>query len=135
VDTRNAVPCQHMAAMVMSCYIPELTQNNIMLYWWQLDHWRLQFPLEIVAECNVSMETIRVEVLTPNGNYCYCPSWSAPNKAGQPKKNERRKSVLEKVAKQKQPKKRQLLTRFCQFCHKFNHSASNCWELEKNQHK
>jgi hypothetical protein len=43
--------------------------------------------------------------------------------------------VLEKVTKQKQPKQRRLLTRFCQFCHKFNHSSSDCWELEKNQHK
>ena len=25
VDTRNAVPCQHMAAVVMSCRIPQLT--------------------------------------------------------------------------------------------------------------
>jgi hypothetical protein len=57
VDTRNAVPCQHMAAAVMSCRIPQLTQNNIMPYWWRLDHWRLQLLLEVVAECNVSMET------------------------------------------------------------------------------
>jgi hypothetical protein len=34
VDTRNAVPCQHMAAVVMSCSIPQLTRNNIMPYWW-----------------------------------------------------------------------------------------------------
>ncbi len=43
--------------------------------------------------------------------------------------------MLEKATKQKQPKQCRLLTRFCQFCHKFNHSSSNCWELEKNQHK
>jgi hypothetical protein len=82
VDTRDAVPCQHMAAVVVSCRIPQLTRINIMPYWWRVDHWRLQFPLEVVAECNVSMETIRDEVPTPNGNYRYCPSWSAPNKAG-----------------------------------------------------
>ena len=43
--------------------------------------------------------------------------------------------MLEKVMKLKQQKQRRPLTRFCQFCHKFNHSGSNCWELEKNQQK
>jgi hypothetical protein len=33
-DTHDAVPCQHMAAVVVSCRIPQLTQNSIMPYWW-----------------------------------------------------------------------------------------------------
>ena len=44
LDTRDAVPCEHMAAVVVSSCIPMLTQENIMPYWRRTDHWRKQFP-------------------------------------------------------------------------------------------
>ena len=57
VDSRDAVPCEHMAALVISSRIPNLTCENFIPYWWQIDHWQLQFPRDIMAECNISMET------------------------------------------------------------------------------
>jgi hypothetical protein len=81
VNTRDAVLCEHMAAIVVSSCIPQLTQGNIMPYWWQIDHWKKQFAKDVLEECNVSMETI-CEDGQPNDKIMYCPSWRAPNKAG-----------------------------------------------------
>ena len=131
VDSRDAVPCEHMAALVNSSRIPNLTRENIMPYWWRTDHWRLQFPRDVMAECNLSMETIREDGIA-NAHIRYCPAWSAPNKSGRPKKNERRKSVLEKAGVTKVAKKPKLMIRFCQVCHKGSHVANECWELAKN---
>ena len=131
VDSRDAVPCEHMAALVNSSRIPNLTRENIMPYWWRTDHWRLQFPRDVMAECNLSMETIREDGIA-NTHIRYCPAWSAPNKSGRPKKNERRKSVLEKAGVTKVAKKPKLMIRFCQVCHKGSHVANECWELAKN---
>jgi hypothetical protein len=102
-----------------------------MPYWWRTEQWQLQFPDDVTAECNVSMETIQ-EDGTPNTNVKYCPSWSGPNKAGRPKKNERRKSVLEKAGVRKVTKTRNPVMKFCQICHRSSHVANHCWELEKN---
>jgi len=132
VDSRDAVPCEHMAALVISSRIPNLTRENIMPYWWRTDHWRLQFPRDVMAECNLSMETIREDGIANTHNIRYCPAWSAPNKSGRPKKNERRKSVLEKAGVTKVAKKPKLMIRFCQVCHKGSHVANECWELAKN---
>jgi len=43
VDTCDAVPCEHMAAVVISSRIPNITRENIMPYWWRTDHWQLRF--------------------------------------------------------------------------------------------
>ena len=102
-----------------------------MPYWWRKDHWQLQFQRDVTVECNVSIETIK-EDSVPNSNMRYCPSWSAPNKSGRPKKNERRKSVLEKAGVTKVTKKPKLIMKFCQVCHKGSHVANECWELAKN---
>lgn len=88
VVTRDAVPCEHMAAVVVSSRIPQLTRANIMPYWWRTDHWRLQFPQNVVAACHLSIETIREDGIA-NPNVMYCPAWSAPKMAGRLKKNER----------------------------------------------
>jgi len=134
VDTRDGVPCEHMAALVISSKIPMLTRENIMPYWWRTDHLQLQFPKDVTVECNVSMETIREDGIQ-NPNKRYCPSWSAPNKSGRPKKTERRKSVLEKAGVTKVAKKPKLMMTFCQLCHGGSHVANECWELEKNSEK
>jgi hypothetical protein len=43
VNSRNSEPCEHMATLVISSRIPNLTRENIMSYWWRTDHWQLQF--------------------------------------------------------------------------------------------
>jgi hypothetical protein len=102
-----------------------------MLYWWTTDQWKRQFPLNMVANCNTNMAMIRDDH-EPSGNYRYCPDWSAPNKAGRPKKNERRKSVLETAGGKRGRKAAKRMTVFCQVCISISHATNNCWELEKN---
>jgi hypothetical protein len=65
----------------------------------------------------------------------YCPLWSAPNKAGRPKKGERRKSGLEAAMGKKREVKRHKLRLYCQICAKHNHTAKDCWKDPINAHK
>ena len=122
VDTQDAVPCEHMAAVIASSRILQLTRDNIMPYWWHMEQWKMQYPDDVTAICNVPMESIK-ENATPDTNVKYCPSWSGPNKAGRPKKNERKKSVLEKAGVSKAMKTRKLIVKFCQICHSSSHVA------------
>ena len=125
------LPCEHMAAVVASSRIPDITQYNIMPYWWTTEQWKKQLPLNVKAICITNMETISDDH-NPSVNYRYCPDWGAPNKAGRPKKNERRKSVLEKALGKRGPKISKRMTMFCQVCHAMSHVTNDCWELEKN---
>jgi hypothetical protein len=131
VDKRDSIPCEHMAALVVSSRIPDITRHNIMPYWWTTDQWKRQFPLDAIANCNTTLAVIR-EDHEPSGNYRYCPDWSAPNKAGRPKKNERRKSVVETAVGTRGRKAAKRMTVFCQVCLSLSHATNNCWELEKN---
>ena len=131
VDKRDSIPCKHMAALLVSARIPDIARHNIMPYWWTTDQWKRQFPLDTVANSNTNMAMIHDDH-EPSGNYRYCPDWSAPNKAGRPKKNERRKSVLETAGGTRGKKAAKRMTVFCQVCISISHATNNCWELEKN---
>ncbi len=121
-----------MAAIVKSSRVPVLTISNIMPYWWLRKTWQLQFPLEEEPVCNVRLEQIKT---TGNrDNFLrYCPSWSAPNKAGRPKKGERRKSGIKiGMGKKHGAKKPRKLCLYCQICGKLNNVANDCWKDPKN---
>jgi hypothetical protein len=126
----NAIPCKHMAVVVVSSRIPVLSRTNIMPFWWMRAQWQEQLGKDVLAECFANMEVIRAE-FQPDENNRYCPVWSAPNKAGRPAKNKRKKLLLEQ-AKGKRTKARPL-TRFCQLCWKYNHCTIDCWVQEKNK--
>jgi hypothetical protein len=126
----NAIPCKHMATVVVSSRIPVLSQTNIMPFWWMRAQWQEQLGKDVSAECFANMELIRAEY-QPDDNHRYCPAWSAPNKAGPPPKGKRRKSILEQ-AKGKRSKARPL-TRFCQLCLQFGHRTVDCWVQENNK--
>ena len=65
-----------------------------MPYWWSREQWQKQFPRESIAVCHANMEVIRADY-EPDDDIRYCPSWSAPNKAGRPPKGKRRLSAIE----------------------------------------
>lgn len=124
-----------MAAIVMSSRIPILTRVNIMPHRWTRNTWQLQFPFEEEPVCNVIIEHI---MATQNrDNFIrYCPSWSAPNKAGHPKKGERRKSGIETaMGKKCGAKKASKLRFYCQICGKHNHVSKDCWKDPKSAAK
>jgi hypothetical protein len=70
VDKRDSISCKHMAALVVSSCIPDITRHNIMPYLWTTDQWKRQLPLDTVANCNTTMAVIRDDH-EPSGNYRY----------------------------------------------------------------
>ena len=84
-----------------------------MPFWWTRKQWKEQFPQEVTSQCYTNMEVIRADY-EADDFMRYCPSRSAPNKAGCPSKGKRKLSALEiSQGKKKKPKP---LTRFCQIC-------------------
>ena len=128
---RDAVPCEHMAAVVCSSRIAGLTRLNIMPFWWTRKQWQQQLPQEVTSFCCANMEEIRANYVADDF-VRYCPSWSAPKKPGRPSKGKRKLSGLE-IAQGKKKKPRPL-TRFCQICRGFSHQTIDCWYQEKNKH-
>jgi hypothetical protein len=132
LDKRDSVPCEHMAAVVVSSRIDVLSRYNVMPFWWTRAQWQAQFPRESVAVCHANMEVIMADY-EPDDNNRYCPSWSAPNKAGRPPKGKRRLSAIEVAQGKKRSAPKKPLTRFCQICRGFSHRATDCWLQEKNK--
>ena len=91
------IPCEHMAAVVQAGY-NNLTQTNIMPFWWTMAELRVQFPM---TETNP--ERITLEYVINSGiadiNLCYCPSLAVVQKTGRPKKGKRIKGAAENNAK------------------------------------
>ena len=73
LSKRDAVPCEHMAAIVVSSRIGVLTRNNIMSFWWKRAQWRKQFLREVTAQCFANMEVIRANYKADD-TIRYCPS-------------------------------------------------------------
>ena len=94
VDRKDAAPCEHMAAVAASSRLPGVTRHNVMPYWWTRAHWRIQIPQEALGITNVTMSSIIADN-EPDHNLRYCPDWTANKKPGRPKKDKRKKSVLE----------------------------------------
>ncbi len=129
----DAVPCEHMAAIALSSVIrPQITPMNIMPIWWTRKQWREQFPLEVYAEVNITIKSVK-EGRLPDFTLCLCPDWTAAKKSGRPKKGNRYRSGLKKaMAKGKPGAKRGSATkrRRCIVCGKFGHEFEGCWMLD-----
>jgi len=115
---RDAIPCEHMAAVACSSRIAGLTRLNT--FWWTHKQWQEQFPQEVTSICYANMEVIRANYKADDFMH-YFPSWSAPKKTGRPSKGKRKLSALE-IAQGK-TKKPEPLTRFCQICRGFSHQT------------
>ena len=91
------IPCEHMAAVVQAGY-SDLTQTNIMPFWWTIAELRLQYPM---TESNP--ERITLEYVINSGiadhNLRYCPALAAAQKTGRPKKGKRIKGAAERNSK------------------------------------
>ncbi len=85
-DLTDAVPCEHMAAIALSSVIrSQITPMNIMQIWWKRKQWREQFPLDVYAEANITIKSVK-EGQIPDFTLRLCPDWTAANKSGCPKK-------------------------------------------------
>jgi hypothetical protein len=126
IPKRDGIPCVHMAVLVDGGDIPnpEFTRVTVMPYWWRTDHWRTQFPQDVTCIGSVNLRLI-MSKYNPEGDIRYFPDWLAPNKAGRPKKNQRKIGVADHIANM--PKKRRKRM-FCTFCQKFNHNDIDCFQ-------
>jgi hypothetical protein len=69
----------------------------------------------------------------PDNDLCYCPTWTAGNKKGRPKKNARQKSVVDLIAESSNKKHKRRKRMFCNICQKFNHTTEDCFKNPLNQ--
>ena len=96
----------------------------------------MQFPQKALGVTNVSMSSI-ISENQPDFKLRYCPDWTASQKKGRPKKDKRKKSVLESAKGQKGTKRAsgvKRARRYCQVCGKHSHITNDCWEFERNAH-
>ena len=103
----QGIPCHHMVGVVKSCCIEGLNSVNSMPPWWMTAHWRKQYPKGTHVTCDFNLESLRLFGV-PDTSYKYCPPYTAPNKAGRPKKNKRIKSALEVTTEKKQSKQKKV---------------------------
>jgi hypothetical protein len=124
VDRIDSAPCEHVAAVAASLRLPGV----VMPYWWTRAHWCMQLPQEALGVTNVSMSIIIADN-EPDHNLRYCPDWTANQKSGRPKKDKRKKSVLESATGSKGMKRAtgvKRARRYCQIYGKYNHITNNC---------
>jgi len=109
-----------------------LTRIGIMPYWLTTAHWRVQYPEDLYCRTEIRMKAIQA-MSTAEDDLRFCPSWSAANKKGRPKKNERIKSVMDHIEEAATKKRRRRVKYFCKICHMFNHNTQDCWKNPNNQ--
>jgi len=88
----DAVPCEHMAAIVLSLVIgSHITPINVMPVWWKRKQCRVQFPLDVYADANITIKSVKADRIL---EHCLrlCPEFTAGGKSGWPKNGERVKS-------------------------------------------
>jgi hypothetical protein len=59
----DAIPCKHMAVVVVNLRVLVLTRLNVMPFWWTHAQWQVQFGKEVSPECFANMEVIRPEFM------------------------------------------------------------------------
>jgi hypothetical protein len=134
-DRMDVVPCEHMAAIALSSMIgSHITPINVMPVWWKRKQWRVQFPLDVYADANITIKSVKADRI-PDHCLCLCPEWTAGGKSERPKNGERVKSGLETAMANASGTKRTKATkrRRCMVCGKFGHDSDCCWLLEKSE--
>ncbi len=60
----------------------------------------------------------------------YCPAWSAAAKKGRPKKDERRKTIMDHIEESAKKKRKRVNRMYCSICEKFNHNTKDCFKKQ-----
>ena len=64
----------------------------------------------------------------------YCPDWSASDKPGRPKKNDKIMTLTDKMELASSSKKRKRQNKlYCKICEKFNHNTAQCYKNPINR--
>ena len=89
----------------------------------------MQIPQVPLAVEKVTMNNIKASGNQPNHNLRFCPDWTATKKSGRPKKNKRKKSIIESATGKKGKKKAsgvKRARRYCQVYGAFSHVTNEC---------
>jgi hypothetical protein len=101
---KEGMPCNHMVAIVKVGAIATLTRVAIMPYWFTKAQWHLQFPEEVTCATHITLTSIKTN-LSPADHLKHCPAWTAGQKKGRPKKQQRWLGITDHI--QNLAKKRQ----------------------------
>ena len=81
-DKTDVVRCEHMATIALSAVIhPHITPRNVMPTWWEWKQWRKQFLLNVYAEANITIKSMK-EGPIPDFSLRFCPDWTAQTSHG-----------------------------------------------------
>jgi hypothetical protein len=106
VEQTRQMRCHVSTCSLAAVIRPQITPMNVMPIWWNHKQWREQFSLDVYAEANITIESVKEEKI-PDFSLRLCPNWTGADKSGHPKKGERHKLALEKaMAKGKSGAKR-----------------------------
>ena len=133
VPSKDGAPCKHMAVIVKSGTIPGLTRIGIMPYYWTTKQWRVQYPLDVVCNTDISMARVKQSNNAKNERLRYCPDWSIGKKPGRPKKNTKHKTLMDHIEASSQKKRKRQDKMFCKICQKWNHKTEQCWKNPMNR--
>jgi SWIM zinc finger len=122
----KGLPCRHMIVVAKSNKIAGLKRVMTMPSWWTTEQWRKQFPKDTVMRCDINIQSIKKR-FSPDDTVRYCPVWSAPGKKGRPKKDERKKGVMDhiKEAGKKRKRKKHM---YCTICEMYTHNTEDCFK-------
>ena len=60
VNKTDVVLCEHMAVIALSSVIrPQITPMNVIPIWWKRKQWQEQFPLDMYAEANITIKSVK----------------------------------------------------------------------------
>ena len=59
-DKTDVVPCEHMTAIALILVIhSQITPIHVMPIWWKRKQWQVQLPLDVYAEANITIESVK----------------------------------------------------------------------------
>jgi hypothetical protein len=122
----KGLPCRHMVVVAKTNKITGLKRVMMMPSWWTTVQWRKQFPKDSIMRCDINMQSIKKR-FSPDDTLRYYPVWSAPGKKGRPKKDERRKGVMDHI-KESGKKRKRWKSLYCTICELYNHNTVDCFK-------
>jgi len=125
IPATDGLPCRHMVVVAKTNAIAGLTRVMIMPLWWTTEQWRNQYPKDAAMRCDVDMTSIKRK-FSPDNTLRYCPAWSAPGKKGRPKKDARRKGIMDHIQDSGKKKRKRTNRMYCSICQKYNHNTADC---------
>ena len=56
---KEAIPCNHMVAIVKKGAVPNITRVKLMPFWYTQAQWQLQYPKDVVYKSDITWANIK----------------------------------------------------------------------------